>query len=478
MKRPLKLILALVVLVALIGGYFLVTELTKEETPAASGGNSTLDTPFLSLEGTILKIDYTYAGEQISLAKGADGWQYAADPSFPLSADALSTIETVLKNIEILRTILPEETDPELFGLTDPQLTVSVLTDAGSVRYVVGLYNKSFNGYYLQKDGDPMTYLVAAEMPAALSNGLYAIAEVDAYPQIMSTNATALSIRMDGAVRELSFIEGGSDATYADAIEWFDTTDGGMIPARETAVTVLAAEVTGLTYGSCIDYAVSESEWASYGFDAPYLEVELDYYYYTGATLDKPEIATFTLTVGNTAGEGERYLTWSGTKMAYTVAESALEAIIAGLTDDLTPFEVCAVSVDSIRSAKVSVGDKSTEIGREVKEVSTIDAVTGETVTELTEVYTVDGEMSSDASLAAFFETLTTMQREATADPSAMSDEVYMTVVLSRSTDAFAELTVTFYVHDANFCRVAVGDSADALVSVRTVEALAAVIPE
>ena len=126
MKRPLKLILALVVLVALIGGYFLVTELTKEETPAASGGNSMLDTPFLSLEGTILKIDYTYAGEQISLAKGADGWQYAADPSFPLSADALSTIETVLKNVEVLRTILPEETDPELFGLTDPQLTVSV----------------------------------------------------------------------------------------------------------------------------------------------------------------------------------------------------------------------------------------------------------------------------------------------------------------------------------------------------------------
>ena len=100
MKRPLKLILALVVLAALIGGYFLVAELTKEETPAASGGNSTLDTPFLSLEGTLLKIDYTYAGEQISLAKGADGWQYAADPSFPLSADALSTIETVLKNVE------------------------------------------------------------------------------------------------------------------------------------------------------------------------------------------------------------------------------------------------------------------------------------------------------------------------------------------------------------------------------------------
>ena len=162
MKRPLKLILALVVLVALIGGYFLVTELTKEETPAAAGGNSTLDTPFLSLEGTLLKIDYTYAGEQISLAKGADGWQYAADPSFPLSADALSTIETVLKNIEILRTILPEEADLELFGLTDPQLTVSVMTDAGSVRYAVGMYNKSFNGYYLQKDGDPMTYLVTS----------------------------------------------------------------------------------------------------------------------------------------------------------------------------------------------------------------------------------------------------------------------------------------------------------------------------
>ena len=478
MKRQLKLILALGVLAVLLGGYFLVTELTKEETPETSGGNSQLDTPFLSLEGTLLEIDYTSNGEQIVLVKGADGWQYAPDPSFPLSDDALSTIEPVLKNIEILRTILPEEADAELFGLTDPHLTVQVMTDSGSVRYAVGMYNKAFNGYYLQKDGDPMTYLVAAEMPAALSNGLYAIAKVDTYPQIMSTNATGLTIRTADAVRELAFVEGGSDTTYADAIEWFDTTDGGMIPARATAVTVLVSEVTGLVYGSCVDYAVSEGEWAAYGFDAPYLQVELDYYHYTGATLDKPEIATFTLTVGNKVGENERYLTWSGTKMAYTVAENALEAIIAGLTDTLTPVEVCAVSVDSIRSAKVSADGKSAEIGREVKEVSTVNTATGETVTELTEVYTVDGEMSSDASLAAFFETLTTMQREATADPSAMSDEVCMTVVLSRNTDTFAELTITFYVHDANFCRVAIGDSVDALVSVRAVETLAAVIPE
>jgi hypothetical protein len=78
--------------------------------------------------------------------------------------------------------------------------------------------------------------------------------------------------------------------------------------------------------------------------------------------------------------------------MAYTVAENALEAIIAGLTDDLTPFEVCAVSVDSIRSAKVSAGGKSAEIGREVKEVSTVNTATGETVTELTEIHT--GEYS------------------------------------------------------------------------------------
>jgi hypothetical protein len=98
MKRPLKLLIAVAVLAALIGGYFLVSSLTKDETPVQNGG-SQYDTPFLSVTGSLVRIDYTWKGEQIVLDATANGWAYAADPSFPLSNDALATIQTVVKDI-------------------------------------------------------------------------------------------------------------------------------------------------------------------------------------------------------------------------------------------------------------------------------------------------------------------------------------------------------------------------------------------
>ncbi|MBR5520029.1 MAG: DUF4340 domain-containing protein, partial [Clostridia bacterium] len=410
MKSALKLIGAVAALAVLIGGYVLVNHLTKTEEPATQSP-SVSDKPFLSVNGSLQTVDYTYNGEQIVLNKTADGWSYAPDANFPLSADATSTFEIVLSDIEVLRTILPEEADLDLFGLTSPSLIVTVTTDAETATYTVGAYNKSFNGYYLQKTGDPLIYLVAAEMPAALSNGLYAIAKVDAYPQIMSTNVTALTIQTADASRVLTYLADGSAESYSDTAKWFDITNGKAVPVRETAVTVLAAEVTGLEFGLCVDYAADEAERAAYGFSAPWLQVSMEYNYYTGATLDTPETTSFTLTVGNALADGSRYLTWSGTKMVYTVTEDAVAEIVAGLTDDLGLREVCAVSANSIATAIVSLDGVTTVIEREEREI----VVEGADVVETTVVYTVDGALSANLGLDTFFETLTTMEREATA---------------------------------------------------------------
>ena len=125
MKKSMTLLLAVGALALIVGGYFLVSSLVAEDEPQEEDGG-TAKTQFLQIDGELTKIDYTYGGERVVLEKNGEGlWQKADDASFPVSADAAETLETVLGSVEVLREIAPEDADTALFGLDEPQLVVS-----------------------------------------------------------------------------------------------------------------------------------------------------------------------------------------------------------------------------------------------------------------------------------------------------------------------------------------------------------------
>ena len=473
MKKSLTLWLAVGALALAVGGYFLVSSLVSEDESTDGDTDTGTETRFLTIDGEISKIDYTFDGESIVLEKTDGAWKKADDATFPVSADAAETLETVLGSVEVLREIAPEDADTALFGLDEPQLVVSATADETVTTYRVGILNSALGGYYAQRDGSDTVYLIAETMPAAFTNGLYAIAEVDAYPQISSVNVIDIALSEGALSRELTFIEGGSDDFYTDAYEWFDVSDGGQTPVRETAATVLASAITGFAYGECVNHAPDAAETAAYGLDEPTLTCRLRYKLYGTDETAEPTVEEFTLYIGGETGDGGVYVTWSGTEMVYRADAAAADELRAHLTEDMTPKEICAVTLDSIEAVEVTTGGRTIRVERTIREVTTTDEETGESTTTETAVYTVDGMMADSTTFETFFNTLTGLENETSADAGDYLDTPYMTVRFLRNTAHDSDMTLTFYEHDANFYRAEFNGNGDMFVSLRAVESLA-----
>ena len=124
MKKPVKLLLAVLALGVIAGAYVLVTSLTGEKTPDASDG-VTPAKQNLTFEGDVADITYTYQNETVKLKKKDHGWQKTDDSTFPVQTDAADALASSLKSVSVLRAIDPTDADKALFGLTNPQLTIT-----------------------------------------------------------------------------------------------------------------------------------------------------------------------------------------------------------------------------------------------------------------------------------------------------------------------------------------------------------------
>lgn len=470
MKKPVKLLLALLALGVLAGAYVLVTSLTGEKTSDDPSGGEAVKQE-LTFEGDIADITYAYQNETVGLKKKDDGWQKTDDSTFPVQADAADALAAALKSVSVLREIAPADADKALFGLTDPQLTITAKTaDGTAVTYQIGIENKTLGGFYAMRSGDETVYLIDSTMPPLFMGGLYSIAEVDAYPQISSTNVIQVGLADGGRRMDLACHKGGLETCYTSAYEWFDETSGTPTPVRSTAVTVLAGDITAFDPGVCVAHNPDEAARTAYGLTGGgEMTCTLRYLYYSTDENAEPTEETFTLFIGKETEDGV-YVTWTGTAMVFLAEKSAVEAIRAHFDEDLTPNDVCAVALADIKAVELTVNGKTVCVERTLKTVETT-GDDGETTTSETAVYTVDGLMTDGTAFESLFEAVTSMKIEATAE-GAPDGQPVLTVRFLRNAAQQNDLTLRLYAYDANFCRAVFADRSDMLVSVRTVESL------
>lgn len=470
MKKPVKLLLAVLALGVIAGAYVLVTSLTGEKTPDASDG-VTPAKQNLTFEGDVADITYTYQNETVKLKKKDHGWQKTDDSTFPVQTDAADAMASSLKSVSVLRAIDPTDADKALFGLTNPQLTITAKTaDGTAVTYRIGIENKTLGGFYAMRGGDETVYLIADTMPPLFMGGLYSIANVDAYPQISSTNVIHVWLADGDRRMDLAYHKGGLETCYTSAYEWFDETNGTPKPVRSTAVTVLASDITAFDPGVCVAHNPDEAARAAYGLTGgAEMACTLRYLHYGTDETAEPTEETFTLFIGKETEDGV-YVTWTGTAMVFLAEQSAVEAIRAHFEEDLAPNDVCAVALADIEAVELTAGGRTVRVERTVKTVESTGA-DGQTTSSETAVYTVDGLMTDGSAFESLFEAVTSMKIEAT-DDGTPSGQPLLTVRFVRSAAQENDLTLRLYAHDANFCRAVFLDRSDMLVSVRTVEAL------
>ena len=136
-KKTRNLMILLAVLVVLVGAYFLITALTRQEEELEQQAQ----TLFSCEQSDISKITYEYEEEKISLVYSGENWIYEKDETFPLDQSYVETMLSALSNVEVLRSFQAED-DLASYGLSSPEAKVTALLDNGEeVTFSVGSYN-------------------------------------------------------------------------------------------------------------------------------------------------------------------------------------------------------------------------------------------------------------------------------------------------------------------------------------------------
>lgn len=173
------------------------------------------------------------------------GWVYNGDADFPLNSEFTDTALQSLSQISAVSLVEENAADLSRFGLSEPQMEVTVTDkNEGTAKYLIGDYN-SFGGYhYLCVEGVNDVFQVDTSLVDLCSKEERDFIKLDDLPDKLTADS----------VTEISVSSDGGEYTVGKDSENFDA-------AKEAAGKI--------TLGEYADYHLSDSEKADYGLDNP-----------------------------------------------------------------------------------------------------------------------------------------------------------------------------------------------------------------
>lgn len=158
MNKQKKQMLALVlVLVVLVAGYFGLQQYNKLQSEKESSEPKNMLTDIDSDE--IIKLSYTYEGEEYRFYKEDDTWLAEDDPTQSLMQYRITNLVSKAAQLEAVNTI-ENVTDMSQYGLSEPTRSISFETESASYIFYVGDYNSMSGVYYLCRPSDDTVYTV------------------------------------------------------------------------------------------------------------------------------------------------------------------------------------------------------------------------------------------------------------------------------------------------------------------------------
>lgn len=159
-KQQVQLLALIIVLVALVGGYFGLKQYNSIQAKKPQEEKTGEKIVNLKPED-IVKFSYDYEGIEYAYENVEGTWQYSLDPSLKLNEDQ---IEALLSNIAPLtiEEAITDVTDMTQYGLDQPSRTISFESAQESHIFYVGDYNSLSSVYYICKPSDATVYVVNA----------------------------------------------------------------------------------------------------------------------------------------------------------------------------------------------------------------------------------------------------------------------------------------------------------------------------
>lgn len=165
-KQRIQLIVLIVVLIALAGGYFGLKQYNKaqSEKPAEPAGEAIVN---VSLDD-IIKLSYDYEENSYEYDKADGTWYYTPNHDLNLTQYRLENMAEKLAGLTALETI-NDVTDMSQYGLDDPSRTLSFETAGESFIFNVGDYNEIAGVYYICRPSATTVYAVESSVITAFN---------------------------------------------------------------------------------------------------------------------------------------------------------------------------------------------------------------------------------------------------------------------------------------------------------------------
>lgn len=177
-RKPWIATLVLIGILALLAAYIFLVE-AKREPPLEEAAVPTPAPLWEFGSDDLVKITATRRGETSSIERSDEGWRMTAPKEKEGETDSarVDSMVSQVANIKFTRA-MADVSDPADFGLQEPDMQVTlVFSDGTVINLDIGDKNPRHTDYYMQKEGDPLVYLV----PINVVDGLLRLAWQPSY---------------------------------------------------------------------------------------------------------------------------------------------------------------------------------------------------------------------------------------------------------------------------------------------------------
>ncbi len=288
MAKPIKMLLAALLILALLGGagWFLLSR-PPVRNGTAGGGNEVLHLAQKTPEA-VARVDVENQHGAYTVT-WQDGACTVADlPAHLVNGEYVQMLRDEASSVQYTRSVTEDLSGLADYGLDQPEARVDVTyTDGSSLHLLLGAEEPVGGGRYLMEEGGAAVLLMKNNRsirftmpvekylnyiiipPENTASELDALQDIAFSGRALDSPIVLKAVLPERADMQLTGLSFGAVTHVVVA--------PGLHEANATTLLEVAEDLLGLISEGVVDYNCTKEELAAYGFDDPYLCIEFDY---------------------------------------------------------------------------------------------------------------------------------------------------------------------------------------------------------
>ena len=325
------MILLLLALAVMVGGYFGVQQLNRKASVSETTGTFDLTA---KTADDLAGLSWTLGNQALAFQYADGSWVTLDDPAWPVDQDALQDLADQLLALQATRKLEDVASEAD-YGLETPAITVTASwKDGSSTAYSMGDATPFADGYYLKLSGQTGTiYTIASSLSTAFNKSQSDLVVMEAVPAVAEAVRLTVGQTFDALKKETS--------TTIDPDQlWYDAATD--VPLDGTRVESLISAAQGIAWVKLVTAAADAESLSAW---------QLDEDQAVKVTLTAADGEAAVILFGSTDENGDYYARLPDSAMVYTVEAGDVSSLITASAADMGIQSILPLPYDQLAEA-------------------------------------------------------------------------------------------------------------------------------